>query len=63
MTYSAPTTNDTLLVAIDVAKRNHEVLIQWPDGKRKTFKLPSAYNEFVLFTDFLAEQGLQTRAC
>ena len=62
MAYAAPTTNGTLLVAIDVAKRSHEVLVQWPDGKRKTFKLPSNHAEFVLFTGFLAEQRLQVKA-
>lgn len=62
MAYAASTTSDILLVAIDVAKNSHEILVQWPDGKRKAFKLPSRHAEFVLFTDFLGEQGLKVRA-
>lgn len=60
--YATSTTSDMLLVAIDVAKRSHEVLVQWPGGKRKTFHLPSTHTEFCLFTDFLAKQGLKVRA-
>lgn len=62
MAYATPITADMLLVAIDVAKRSHEVLVQWPGGKRKTFHPPSTHSEFVLFTNFLAGQGLQVRA-
>jgi hypothetical protein len=40
MAYAVPTTNSALLVAIDVAKRSHEVLVQWPDDQPRFF-IPS----------------------
>lgn len=30
-------TSDTLRVAIDIAKRYHDVLIRWPDGREMAF--------------------------
>lgn len=62
MAYPAPITRDMLLVAIDVAKRTHEVLIQWPNGKKKTYRLPNTHADFTYFSDFLAEQGVKVRA-
>ncbi|WP_181870076.1 hypothetical protein [Halomonas sp. DQ26W] len=39
MTAPLELTSDTLWVAIDIAKRYHDVLIRWPDGREKAFKL------------------------
>ena len=41
MTTSIRTTSEYLLVAIDVAKRVHEVLIHWPSGESRAFKVPN----------------------
>lgn len=51
-----------LLVAIDVAKRVHEVLVQWPGGKTKSFRVPTTYEEFQRLTTFLHDQQLPVRA-
>jgi len=51
-----------LLVAIDVAKRVHEVLVQWPEGRTKSFRVPSQRNEFERLTSFLLDQELPVRA-
>jgi len=51
-----------LLVAIDVAKRAHEVLVQWPDGKSKSFRVPTTHAEFQRLTTFLHDQQLPVRA-
>lgn len=41
MTVSIPTTSERLLVAIDVAKRSHDVLVRWPDDRIRVLKVPS----------------------
>jgi transposase len=51
-----------LLVAIDVAKRSHDVLVRWPEGRTRTFKVPSQREGFETLTTFLLEQGLKVRA-
>jgi len=51
-----------LLVAIDVAKRAHEVLVQWPSGRSRSFRVPTTYEEFQRLTAFLHDQGLPVRA-
>ncbi len=38
-------------VAIDIAKHHHDVLIQWPNGKRKQMKIPNTlegYDELII---------------
>ena len=47
------TTTERLLVAIDVAKRVHEVLIMWPSGKTRSFRVPNTRDEFERFSNFL----------
>lgn len=37
---------DIILVGIDVAKRKHDVLIQWPNGRRKAVKIESSSTGF-----------------
>jgi len=61
MTQSTSNT-DRLLVAIDVAKRVHEVLVLWPSGKTTSFRVPNNRSEFERLTSFLLEQGLPVRA-
>ncbi|WP_046077959.1 IS110 family transposase [Halomonas sp. HG01] len=41
MTASTQLTPDTVCVAIDIAKRYHDVLIRWPDGREKVLKMPN----------------------
>lgn len=62
MTNSISITSEYLLVAIDVAKRAHEVVVRWPSGKTKAFKVLSQRSEFERVTEFLLEQGLPVRA-
>lgn len=52
------TTSQNLLVAIDIAKKAHDILISWPTGKAKSFKVPCCKKEFQRVTDFLLAQGL-----
>ena len=49
-------TTDRLLVAIDVAKRVHEVLVLWPSGKTRSFRVPNIRDEFERLTSFLLSQ-------
>jgi transposase len=34
------------LVAIDIAKRNHDVSIRWPNGKTETMKIANSKDGF-----------------
>ena len=61
MTEVLHTTSARLLVAIDVAKRTHEVLVRWPSGASKAFKVANQHAEFVRLTEFLLQQGLPVR--
>jgi transposase len=56
------TTTEHLLVAIDVAKRVHEVLVMWPSGKTRSFRVPNTRHEFERLTKFLLGQDLPVRA-
>ena len=51
-----------LLVAIDVSKRVNEVLVRWPEGRTKSFKVPNTRAEFERLTDILLKQGLPVSA-
>ena len=62
MTTSIRTTSEYLLVAVDVAKRVHEVLIRWPSGESRAFKVPNQRDEFERLTGFLFEQSVRVRA-
>lgn len=37
---------DIILVGVDVAKRKHDALIQWPDGRRKAVRIESSSDGF-----------------
>lgn len=56
------TTTERLLVAIDVAKRVHEVLVMWPSSKTRSFRVPNTRDEFERLSSFLRGQGLPIRA-
>ena len=49
-TYS---TENQILVAIDIAKSQHEVLICWPNGKTKQLKVKSNSFEYNQFANYL----------
>lgn len=50
-----------LLVAVDVAKRSHDVLIQWPEDRRRAFKVANTRGEHLRLCAYLTDQGLPVR--
>jgi transposase len=58
MAQSIISTNNVLLVAIDIAKQRNDVLIEFPDGRRKRSKLPNTASDFRAFSDYLKEFSL-----
>ena len=52
---------DCLLVAIDVAKRAHDVLVRWPSGRSQAFRVANQRRDFERLTDFLQDQKLPVR--
>lgn len=58
MTDASQSTASRLLVAIDVAKRYHDVLIRWPDGRGRAFKVPNNRKGHDELRSFLGAQGL-----
>ena len=42
--------NELILVAIDVAKHSHEVLILWPDGHQKGYRVANSFEDFAKLT-------------
>ena len=61
MMTTANSNEDSLLVAIDVAKRAHDVLIRWPSGRSQAFRVANRREDFERLTAFLVEQGLPVR--
>lgn len=65
MTNTIVTANPTVWVAIDVAKKQNDVLVELPNGSKKKFKLANqadAYNEFITYLTALnygCEIGLE----
>ena len=47
-----------LLVAIDIAKRLHDVLVRWPDGRERAFKIQSTLDEHEALCTFLTSHNL-----
>lgn len=41
MTAATQLMPDTACVALDIAKRYHDMLVRWPDGREKVFKMPN----------------------
>lgn len=54
--------NELILVAIDVAKHSHEVLILWPDGHQKGYRVANSFEDFAKLTALLKSQGVPVRA-
>ena len=54
MTTLTDTTNRGTLVAIDIAKRQNDVLVEHPDGKSRCFKVANKLSDFQKFADYLA---------
>ena len=52
---------DFLLVAIDVAKRAHDVLVRWPSGRSRAFRVANQQQDFQRLTAFLQDQNLPVR--
>lgn len=62
MTHSQSTPESVVWVAIDVAKDNHEALIEAPGWKsRKKFRVQNTAEAFRAFADFLHGLGLPSR--
>lgn len=49
-------TENCVLVAIDVAKRYNDVLIHWPSGKNRFFKVANTREDHLALTNFLTKQ-------
>lgn len=41
MTDSTHINPDSILVAIDIAKQNHDALILWPSGHKEVIRIPN----------------------
>jgi transposase len=48
---------DCLLVAVDVAKRFNDVLVRWPSGRNRYFKVANTKAEHLKLSAFLKQQG------
>jgi transposase len=62
MTNSAHTTSESLLVAIDIAKHTHEIILRWPSDRTKAMRVLNREADFQQFTQFLLDQGLPVTA-
>lgn len=59
---NASTTAPKLLVGIDIAKRYHDVIIQWPTGRVRAFKVANTRHELDRLVSYLHEQHLPVMA-
>ena len=50
--------NELILVAIDVAKHSHEVLILWPDGHQKGYRVANSFEDFAVSSSKCNTQSL-----
>lgn len=58
MTAATQISSEQIFVAIDIAKRYHDVLVRWPDGREKAFKVPNTRVEHDALCHFLLEPEL-----
>ena len=58
---TAHSSDDHPLVAIDVAKRAHDILVRWPSGRTRTLKIANQRKDFQRLTAFLQDQDLPVR--
>ena len=61
MMTDAHSSGDCLLVAIDVAKKAHDVLVRWPSGRSQALRVANQRKDFQRLTAFLQDQGLPVR--
>ena len=61
MMTDAHSSGDCLLVAIDVAKKAHDVLVKWPSGRSQALRVANQRTDFQRLTAFLHDQGLPVR--
>jgi len=61
MMTTAHSSGDYLLVAIDVAKKAHDVLVRWPSGRSRAFRVGNQRREFERLTAFLHDQELPVK--
>lgn len=53
MTTSTDTTKPRTLVAIDIAKRSNDVLVEEPNGKQRSFKVANKLSDFIKLAQYL----------
>jgi len=61
MTSLPSSTTRTLWVAIDIAKAHNEVLVEFPDGRRRHFRVANTLQDFAKFAAFLFSSGYSCR--
>lgn len=61
MTQLSSTTRPTMWVAIDIAKVHHQALVEFPDWRRRHFRMVNALAEFIRLGAFLAHSGCTCR--
>ena len=57
MTQSSFTTSPTMWVAIDIAKLHNQVLVEFPNGRRRHFRMANTLGDFTKLAAFLASSG------
>ncbi len=57
MTQLSSTTSPTMWVAIDIAKVHNQVLVEFPDGRRRHFRMANTLGNFTKLAVFLAGSG------
>lgn len=60
MTKTIDSTNSKYLVAIDIAKYQHDVIVKYPDGRTRAFKVANSGADFDRFCTFL---GSLSKSC
>ena len=53
MNKSIINTNQVIWIAMDIAKRKNDVLIEWPNGKQKKLKISNIHQDYKEFTNYL----------
>jgi len=61
MTTHYDPSRERLLAAMDVAKRYNDVIVKWPDGRTRLFKVANTRADHDGLCDFLLAQGLRVQ--
>ena len=61
MMHTDSTWNDTVLVAIHIAKSRNDVAVQFPDRTKKRFTVANKTADFQSFSDYLKSLGYACR--